>query len=179
LGIKPFADNKHHSLSAVYDLDSKQLISNGSFLLGMGVFYTSIFGNDNSIKHYADKQRFIYFGPNVGYSYTFVSRYNIFFNIRLSIGLDAGINTSENRWLFIPQIMPKLSFGYHGDSWSISFIGDCNDTIILWDKNNFDNLLLSSMTITFSKQLSKKFITTRNENSKTGGQPIPGLACKA
>jgi hypothetical protein len=155
-------NNKNHSLRAVYDLDSKQLSSSGSFLWGMGVFYAAIYGNDDSIKHYADRQRFVYFGPNAGYSYTFVFPHNMFFNIKLSIGLDAGINTNENRWLFIPQIMPKISFGYHGNSWSINFIGECNDTIIFWDKNNFDNVLLSSMTITFSKRLSLFCGTTGN-----------------
>jgi hypothetical protein len=74
--------------------------------------------------------------------------------MKLVVGFDAGIDTSENRWLFIPQIMPKLSFGYHGDSWSISFIGDCNDIIIPWSKNNFDNIVFSNMVITFSKRFN-------------------------
>jgi hypothetical protein len=135
-------------------LDGRQLSSSGSFLLGVGVFYISIYGSDDSIRRYDDKQRFIYFGPNASYSYTFVFPHNMFFNIKLSIGLDAGINTNENRWLFIPQIMPKISFGYHRNSWSINFIGDCNDTIIFWDRNNFDNILLSNLTIAFSKRFS-------------------------
>jgi hypothetical protein len=149
-------NNKNHSLSAVYDLDSRQLKSSGSFLWGMGVFYTSIYGSNDSIRHYDSKQRFIYFGPNAGYSYTFVFPHDMFFNIKLSLGLDAGINTSENRWQFIPQIMPKISFGYHGNSWSISFIGECADTIIFWGKKDVDNILLSSMTIAFSKRFSLK-----------------------
>jgi hypothetical protein len=162
-------NNKNHSLRAVYDLDGKQLSSSGSFLLGMGVFYTSIYGNDDGIRHYDDRQRFVYFGPNAGYSYTFVFPHNMFFNIKLSIGLDVGINTNENRWLFNPQIMPKISFGYHRNSWSINFIGECNDTIIFWDKNGLDNILLSSMTISFSKRFSfRNLLRPTNRYSKTG-----------
>jgi hypothetical protein len=147
-------NNKNHSLRAAYDLDGRQSASSGSFLLGAGVFYTSIDSGDDGIRRYADEQRFIHFGPNAGYSYTFVFSHSMFFNINRSIGLDAGININENRWLFIPQIMPKLSFGYHGKSWSVSFIGDCNYTIIFWDTGSFDNILLSSMTIAFSKRFS-------------------------
>jgi hypothetical protein len=149
-------NNKNHSLSAVYDLDSRQLTSSGSFLFGIGGFYTSIYSGNDSIRHYADKQRFIYFGPNAGYSYTFVFPHNMFLNINHFLGLDAGINTNENRWLFVPQIMPKISFGYHSNSWSINFIGSCNDIIIFWDRTNFDNILYATMTITFSKRLAFK-----------------------
>jgi hypothetical protein len=81
-------NNKNHSLSAAYDLDSRQLSSSGSFLLGMGVFYTSIHGSDDGIKRYTDKQRFVYFGPIAGYSYTFVFSHNMFFNIKLPLGLN-------------------------------------------------------------------------------------------
>jgi hypothetical protein len=88
-------NNTNHSLSAVYNLDGRQLSPSGSFLFGLGVFYTSLYSGDGSVKHYADKQRFLYFGPQVGYSYTFVFPYNMFFNIKLAIGLNTGINTNE------------------------------------------------------------------------------------
>jgi hypothetical protein len=145
-------NGKNHSLSAVYDLDCKQLSSNGSPILGFGVFYTSIFSDDKIIRRYSDNQHFIYFGPNLGYSYTFVFSRNIFLNMSLVIGLDAGITINSNKWLFIPLIMPKLSFGHHNNTWSINVTAGCNYTAVIWDINTIDNLLPATMTITFSKR---------------------------
>jgi hypothetical protein len=148
-------NNKDHSLRAVYNLDGKQLKSNGSFIFGFGVFYISIHNSDeNILRYYVDKQHFLYFGPVFGYSYTFVFPHNMFLNINATISGDAGININENNWLFIPQLMPKIAFGYHGNSWSVNFIGSCNDIIILRDKNSFDNILSATMTIMFSKRLA-------------------------
>jgi hypothetical protein len=145
-------NSKNHSLSAVYDLDRKQLSSSGSPILGFGVFYTSIFSDDENIRRYSDNQHFIYFGPNLGYSYTFIFSKNIFFNMNLVIGLDAGININTNKWLFIPLIMPKLSFGHHNNTWSINVAAGCNYTAIMWDTDSIDNLLPATMTVTFSKR---------------------------
>jgi hypothetical protein len=145
-------NGKNHSLSAVYDLDCKQVSSNSSPILGFGVFYTSIFSDDKNIKRYSDNQHFIYFGPNAGYSYTFVFSKNIFLNINLVIGLDAGLNINTNKWLFIPLIMPKLSFGHHNNTWSINAAAGCNYTAIMWDTGSIDNLLPATMTVIFSKR---------------------------
>jgi hypothetical protein len=145
-------NGENHSLSAVYDLDCKQSSSSGSPIIGFGVFYTSIFSDDENIKRYADNQSFIYFGPNVGYSYTFVFPNNIFLNMNLVIGLDAGININTNRWLFIPLITPKLSFGHHNNAWSINVSAGCNYTAIIWDADSIDNLRPATMTVTFSKR---------------------------
>ncbi|MDR2053100.1 MAG: DUF4421 domain-containing protein, partial [Treponema sp.] len=145
-------NSKNHSLSAVYDLDGKQASSSGSAILGFGVFYMSILGDDKNIKWYSDKQHFIYFGPNVGYSYTFIFSKNIFVNMNLVIGLDAGLNSNTNKWLFIPLLMPKMSFGHHHNTWSINVTAGCNYTAVMWDINTIDNLIPSTMTVTFSKR---------------------------
>jgi hypothetical protein len=145
-------DGETHSLSAAYDLDRKQLASSGSPILGFGVFYTSLFSDDENIKRYADKQHFIYFGPNIGYSYTFIFSKNIFLNMNLVIGLDPGININTNKWLFVPLVMPKLSFGHHNNTWSINVAAGCSYTAIMWDTNSIDNLLPATMTVTFSKR---------------------------
>jgi hypothetical protein len=145
-------DGENHSLSAAYDLDRKQLASSGSPILGFGVFYTSLFSGDENIKRYADKHHFIYFGPNIGYSYTFVFSKNMFLNMNLVIGLDAGINTNTGKWLFIPLIIPKLSFGHHNNTWSINVAIGCSYTAIMWDIGSVDHLLPSTMTVTFSKR---------------------------
>jgi hypothetical protein len=143
-------NSKHHSLSAVYDLDSKQQSSNGSVILGFGVFYTSI--RSGGTKCYRDTRRLVYFGPNIGYSYTFLFPGNIFLNMNLIIGLDAAINMNTNEWLFIPQATPRISFGHHGNAWSINAAIGCNYTAILWDMKAVDLFMPATMTLTYSKR---------------------------
>jgi hypothetical protein len=144
-------NSKYHSLSAVYDLDSKQQSSNGSVIFGFGVFFTSIRGGDTN-KRYRDARRLVYFGPNIGYSYTFLFPGNIFLNMNLIIGLDAAINMNSNEWLFIPQATPKITFGHHGNAWSINAAIGCNYTAILWDAKAVDFLMPATMTLTYSKR---------------------------
>jgi hypothetical protein len=145
-------NGENHSLSAAYDLDCKQLSSNGSLILGFGVFYTSIFSDDKDLIHYGDRQRFLYFGPNFGYSYTFIFSNSVFLNINLVIGLDAGLNISASRWLFIPVIIPKLSFGRHYKTWSINVSAGRHYTPITWNADSVDRFFPSTITVTFSKR---------------------------
>jgi hypothetical protein len=144
--------SENHSLSAVYDLDKIQMTSSGSFLLGFGIFYTSISSNEDAIQNYREKQHLIYFGPTAGYSYTLILPHNMFFNINLAAALNAGFSIDEDKWLMVPQLMPRISFGHHNQSWSINFAGSSNYTNIVWDKGNLDNLLAGTMTVAFSKR---------------------------
>jgi hypothetical protein len=145
-------NNGNHSLGSVYQLDKIQSKSSGSLLYGFGIYYTSIHTDDELITNYKLRQHFIYFGPTIGYSYTWIFSNSIFFNINLNIGINAGVNTNENRWLFIPQIIPKISLGKHNETWSINFVGGCNYTSIFWDSDNTDNLLAVKITVSFSKR---------------------------
>jgi hypothetical protein len=172
-------NGKRHSLSAVYDLDRKQQSPNGSVILGFGAYYTSIRGGDTG-KHcrnspYLDSsvefaqsansrsksasricdrntRHLVYFGPNIGYSYTFLFPGNLFLNINVIVGLDAGLNLNTNEWLFIPQATPRISFGHHGNVWSINAAIGCNYTAILWDTRAVDLLMPATMTLTYSKR---------------------------
>lgn len=145
-------NSKRHSLSAAYNLDCRQTSSSESAVLGFGIFYTSLFSNDKNIRPYNETQRFVYFGPNLGYSYTFIFPQNIFLNMNLVIGLDAGLNVTTSKWLFIPLIMPKISLGHHNKTWSINFAASCNYTAISWDINTIDKLLSATIKATFSKR---------------------------
>jgi hypothetical protein len=149
-------NNKNHSLSAVHDLDRRQLSSSGSVLLGFGVFYTSIFSDDANIKRYNDNQHLLYFGPAVGYSYTFIFPHSIFLNLSLAASLDAGININAGTWLFVPKVTPRLSFGHHNSTWSMNVSVGCDYTAILWNMNTVDYLMPATMTVTFSKRFGKK-----------------------
>jgi hypothetical protein len=145
-------NGKNHSLSAVYDLNCRQLSSSGSPILGFGIFYTSLFSMEENIQRYNTNQHLIYFGPNIGYSYSFIFSNSIFLNMNLVIGFDAGINTNTGKWLFVPLVMPKISFGHHNNTWSINVTGGCDYTVFLWDINSIDNLMPATIAVTFSKR---------------------------
>jgi hypothetical protein len=145
-------NNQNHSLSSVYTLNRKQTISSGSLLYGFGVYYTSLYSDNTEIKHYNERNHIIHFGPMTGYSYIWVLPHDMFINTGISIGANLGINATENKILFIPQIKPKISFGHHNRTWSINAVMGSNAMIVLWDSNNFDVLAPSTMTVTFSKR---------------------------
>jgi hypothetical protein len=145
-------NNQNHSLSSVYRLNEKQNISSGSFLYGFGVYYTSLYSDNREIKRYNERNHILHFGPTAGYSYTWVLSYDIFINMGIHIGANLGINTTENKTLFIPQIKPKVSFGHHSRAWSINAIMGNNAAILLWAINDFDILAPSTITVTFSKR---------------------------
>jgi hypothetical protein len=145
-------NNQNHSLSSVYSLDRKQNISSGSFIYGFGIFYASIYSENNDIQHYDERKHIIHFGPMGGYSYTWILPHDMFVNTGITIGANLGINATENTVLFIPQIKPKISFGHHNRTWSINAVIGTNAAMILWDKNDFDILAPSTMVVTFSKR---------------------------
>jgi hypothetical protein len=70
-------NGKRHSLSAVYNLDCKQLSPSRSLIFGFGAFYTSIFSDDKNIKRYNNNRHFICFGPSIGYSYNVPAVYEV------------------------------------------------------------------------------------------------------
>jgi hypothetical protein len=144
-------NNQNHSLSSVYSLNEKQNISSGSFLYGFGVYYTSLHSDNNEIERYDERNHIVHFGPTAGYSYTWVLPHDMFINIGIAIGTNLGINATENKILFIPQIKPKISFGHHNRAWSVNAVIGNNATIFLWD-NNSDIVVPSTITVTFSKR---------------------------
>ena len=145
-------NNQNHSLSSVYDLDRKHNISSGSFLYGFGVFYTSIYSENNEIRHYNEKTHLLYFGPMGGYSHTWILQYDTFVNIGIFGETNLGMNTTKNRILFMPQIKPKINFGHHNGTWSINTVIGCNVVFIVWNENDYDVLDLITMKAMFSKR---------------------------
>jgi hypothetical protein len=104
-----FLFNRNHSLAAAYTLDRKQTVSNGSFIAGFGVFF-------NSIKFAsAPNQNEFYFGPNAGYSYTFVIN-DFYVNLLATVGAGGVLNKGE--FSLGLQALPKIAIGYHTEKWS-------------------------------------------------------------
>ena len=109
-----------HSLRGVYKLDRQQTVSSGSLTLGVGIYYHSLYSADKNLPGYETKQHFIYTGPLVGYSYTWIFKNNAFFNIDVAGGINPGLNASEKKFVFIPALFPNATFGYHFKTWSIA-----------------------------------------------------------
>jgi hypothetical protein len=114
-----FLFNKEHSLSSVYVLDRRQYVSNGSWVVGGGVFFSSIHSEDIVYEH----QYHLYLGPNAGYSYIWILNNNFFLHVLPVVGVNAimslgsGFSITDSLSLGL-QALPKVAFGYHGNNWS-------------------------------------------------------------
>jgi hypothetical protein len=118
MGIsQEFLLNRNHSLRSVYNLDERQTKSNGTFLLGGGLFFTAI--QSDTLDNYNKNQRTFHFGPNFGYSYIWVFKSNFFINVLSTFGLDLLINNKKVSAGL--QVLPRFSVGYHGKTWSANF----------------------------------------------------------
>jgi hypothetical protein len=147
------ANHENHSLSSVISLDKKQTVSNGSFLYAFGTFFSSIYSTDETMDDYTGKrQNLVYFGPGIGYSYTWVFENDIFLNLSTVVFTNLGINTNTKDFSFIPQLEPHLVFGQHKNTWSFNIKIANNSEILLKGLNYFDILTLNSFTATVSKR---------------------------
>jgi hypothetical protein len=150
LFIEYVFNNKNHSLGSVYALNGYQLRSSGSFLLGLDMLFSNMRSNDNDNK--IEKNNLIIFGPNIGYSYTFIFEYNLFLNMMLIIAPDTGINYNDGSFCFSPQMRPKITLGHHGRLWSINAVLESNFSYYI-KHNNFINMLeTADVGFTISKR---------------------------
>jgi hypothetical protein len=147
-----FVHNHNHSLSSVNKLDRKQNISNGSLLYGFGIFHTSLFSPTETIMKFNDRQHLLYFGPSIGYSYTWVFQNNIFLNLSLVHFSTLSIHLNTEKWLYVPKFEPNIVVGYHHDTWSANLKMMNYTDIIIWNNQNVDILALVSVTLLFSKR---------------------------
>ncbi|MFP3042212.1 DUF4421 domain-containing protein [Treponema primitia] len=143
---------KNHSLRSVFTMSEKQTTPSGSFLYGFGVFYTSVYSQNETMSRYNGRQHIAYFGPTAGYSHTWTLPHSMFLNVGINMGANFGININDTKMLFIPQINPKITFGHHNNSWSINAVMGCNTSVLLWSKDNLDILIPATMGVTFSNR---------------------------
>jgi hypothetical protein len=142
--------NKEHSLRGIYNLDRKQRISNASFILGGGVFYSALYSDDAYVDENNYNQHTIYFGPNAGYSYIWILSNNFFLNILCILGINGSVKNNEFYFGF--HALPKFAFGYHGVNWSFNAV-ITNTLLIAMQKIEFDNIINSgACSITFSRR---------------------------
>jgi hypothetical protein len=134
--------NKDHSLRSVYNLDRRQTKSNGSFIIGGGIFFTSV--------NYPEGGKTIQFGPNFGYSYNWIIKNDFFVNGIMILGLNGAVTDKNLNYNF--QVLPKLAFGYHSKTWSINIC--CINFALLYPESydNEYNVLSSSVSLNVSKR---------------------------
>ena len=144
-----FILNRNHSIRTAYNLDGKQKVSNGSLLFGGGLFFTSIRSDDNNLEYYFEQRNSFFFGPSIGYSYTFIIKENFFINILSTFSWNGILNNGNFAVGF--QALPRFSIGYHGKRWSINFSSDfcffADNLNTDWQNNqNFGEISLSFLT---------------------------------
>jgi len=145
-------NNENHFLSSVIKLDKKQNISSGSLLYGFGISHSSIYSIDQALEDFRSIQHFLYFGPSIGYSYIWVFKNDIFLNTSLVFFTNVGVNITNNNFIFIPQLEPKIVVGHHNKTWSVNLKMMDHAKFMVWDKDGVDILTLISITIMFSKR---------------------------
>jgi hypothetical protein len=141
-------NNKNHYLGSVYALNSFQLRSSGSFLIGGDLMFSRMKSNDYEI----NENSLIISGPNIGYSYIYVFRQNWFSNIMLNISPDIGINYFNGDFCFAPQARMKTALGYHGKSWSMNIVLQSNLTFYIWGFRKTSALETNDIGFTLSKR---------------------------
>ena len=129
-------NSENHSLSSVVKLDKKQRVSSGSLLYGFGLFHSSLYSTTKEINRYGDRQHFLYFGPSLGYSYTWVFENGMFFNLNCVFSVNPAINTNTGRWLCIPRVEPKIIIGHHNAAWSINLSMMNNSAFMIWNEKD-------------------------------------------
>ena len=148
--LHEFITNQDHSIRSVYTLDGKQSASNGSFLIGGGLFFTSIQSGYDMLDDYAERQNAFYFGPNFGYSYTFVTRNNFFLNVLATLGA-CGI-VSGGEFSVGLQILPRVSAGYHSKTWSMNVAATFSHLLDSYNEEMEYSLISGDINIAFVKR---------------------------
>jgi hypothetical protein len=148
-------NNKNHSLHAVYNMDAEQTVSSGSWLLGAGLQTTLV--QSDSKEYPFGRSLLLHYGPNAGYSYTWIFGDRVFLNAMMVASFNLAVDCLSREWYFALQTRPKIAIGRHFDTWSINGVIDIHST------NFMGTRLLNFNAITLTVTLSKRW------------QVLPGL----
>jgi len=141
--------NRDHSIRSVYKLDRRQTVSNGSFLLGGGLFLTSIESKNTDLSNYSERQIVFHTGPHFGFSYTWVIG-NFFINVLSTAGVSFIVNNSDTSSGL--QILPRFSIGYHGRRWSANIYSNLSYFLADFQTETEYNILSGDIGIGFVRR---------------------------
>jgi len=148
---RTFIFNKNHSLRSIYNLDGRQTVSNGSFLIGVGAFFSSIYSESEILSYYSKRQNTFYTGPSLGYSYIWILKDNFFLNVLSTFGANLIIHDWEASFGF--QALPKFSFGYNSKTWSASIYINASYLYARLDEDMEYHIVTGNAGLTFIKRL--------------------------
>ena len=140
--------NNMHSLRSAYALDTRQTVSNGSFLIGLGAFFSSIHSESSKLSNYAKRQNTFYFGPNFGFSYTWVMSDNFFINVLSTFGFNHIINDGKFSIGF--QALPRFSIGYNRKWWSLNLYSNYTYLLDKYSREYEYNLLSGTIGLAYT-----------------------------
>jgi hypothetical protein len=138
------------SLQSAYSMNRLQKTSAGGFIVGGNMRVGTIKSED--VEVYNNRRWLVNLGPNVGYSYTFVSKNYFFLNLYLLAGLNLGMECTDKRMLFSPYIIPKAVIGKHNKTWSMNFIIELNWLAFFGEPNGYNYFNYGSATLNFVKR---------------------------
>ena len=149
---------RNHSLRGVYELNRQQKYSSGSFIIGLGVYYNSLYSDDLKLPLYETKQHYVSLAvPLVGYSYSWIFGSGFFLNADVMIGINNGLNFNNMKYEFMPSFFPNITLGMHQKTWSFSASINAKVFISVQSiDNNFQWYQLTKISSTFFK-ISKRF----------------------
>lgn len=118
-------NHKRFSSRAAYTYDEKQLLSEGTLKVGLGVFYSSL-SADSTLSvhgtfvhpHTIEDYQLV---PSAGYAYHFVfgKRRQWFANLSMTFGLGISVKNGDHKVRLYPNYYPRIAFGYIGKNWSL------------------------------------------------------------
>ncbi len=121
-------NNKKFSYRAAFDQNEKQLLSAGSFIVGLGVYYFNVKSDSSFTYKNSNSIRSFQWGINGGYAYNWVIKKNLLIGGSITAGLNLGNSRIKNffdRKLYVsPTMLAKTSVFYNAPKWSlgISFV---------------------------------------------------------
>lgn len=135
--VQYVVNHRQFSYRASFLQNEWQRQSAGTFLLGAELYAGSVTADSTIVPAAVDAAlaatdintlRFVEFGPNAGYAYTYVYKQHFFVTGAASVSLDVGINTTrdirgKNTDVGIsPNTLFRVSGGYNSATWAISLL---------------------------------------------------------
>ncbi|NDV60677.1 DUF4421 domain-containing protein [Bacteroides sp. 519] len=131
-------NHKKFSYRAAFNQQEKQLKSTGSFQLGGGFYYNRISGDGTLVINDHNQVSGYQLSISGGYVHTFVIKKNYFVSLAFSAGVSLGTERLEDFFKsidVIPNMYPRISLGYNGDSWSVAINAVVNRIGVSYNKD--------------------------------------------
>jgi hypothetical protein len=149
-------NNKKFSYQAAFNQSERQLKSAGSFQLGGGFYYDHVSSDTSLIINERNSLDSYQLGISGGYVYTFVIEKDFTVALGMSVGMNFGTESLGIKKIEVsPNIFPRISTGYIGDTWSIGLSFVLNRTYA--SRNEHLNMLFDTgyAELTFIKRFDK------------------------